>query len=281
VLVLFTGVASYQVDFWEVLRKEGVDAAKNLNMELAEKDQALSLFREASIYYREGNYQKALEYTNLLLGNPDYENHWGNCYFLLGSIESDKGNYAEAINFFTKAKVFSEFKNFDHNLPSIYYWIARSYLFLGDWPSFEYYLNLIPESHNTLRVHLGAWGSALRDTDYPSAIESIKLAIGQYHLDGAKLALRFAKVDLAVFHLLNYELHEAMAVLLEVEKLNAITPDTDLYYYNLIVKLGVLRCMGYEFLNEIDRMREFTTANQKGTHLSVLNLITDIQCRRD
>jgi tetratricopeptide (TPR) repeat protein len=279
------GVASYQVDFWDVLRKEGVSAAKKYNEQLPAKDQALVLYREAVLALREGEHGKAKENLFILLGNPDYENHWGNCYYLMALLESTDGQYESALDYFLKARNFAELKNTLSLLPFVHYGLARCYLFLKDWEKFDASLSLLPQSKEAQYLHISAWGILIRNANYEEAIMTAQASIHEYEKQGNENLAMIAYADLAIFHSLNGEIEQALSSLSVIDDyLMSKQPDNmeNIFFYTKIAKFTLAKCMGWSSMEKHkERIQEFAHSYQKGEYTLVLETIEDLQCRRE
>jgi hypothetical protein len=273
------------MDFWGILKNSGVEAAREFHQNSSGVDNALALYREASMAFREGNYQDAQTKLDLLLNNPSYENHWGNCLYLKALIESARGNYELSTDYLSRAEGFANLKNTQSIKPMIYYELARNHLFMSNWFSFERYLNLFPASYEAKKHHLNSWAFLLRDNDPSGAIKSVKTSLPLLRKEGRHIQSIFAYADLAIFESINGNVELTLTALSEVDKLITKIPINDsdsIYHYKLIALYSLGRCHSWESTESIrTRIAGYANENQKGRYLTLIEIIDSLQCRRE
>jgi hypothetical protein len=171
VLVLFTGVASYQVDFWDTLRTEGLISAKKEAGQLSNSDQALKIYREAWLAYKEGELERSKDLVQILLGNPDYSKHWGNCYYLLAEIDFYSGNVSRATKRYKKSLEYYLVVS-NSNVPIIHLALAKTHIIKSEFNQASIFLESMIHRDSSLEPHyyeLEAWRIALQERNFQSS----------------------------------------------------------------------------------------------------------------
>jgi tetratricopeptide (TPR) repeat protein len=282
VAALFTifVVASYQMNFWDILENKGVGAAK-FHIE-SQPSQERRLDHEAWVAYREGSFEKAEQTINILLSNPEYDNYHGNSYYILGLINLAKAQYDESVHFLEKAKDFAVWKEVDQLLPPINYALSMSYFFTEEWALFDQHINSLPEQFSAHVTHLKAWRVVVVDSDYTYAIEQLENAIKRYNDNGKINEINIAKLDLAIFYAFAGDSGYAIQLISEVEFFLHSNPgfSEDIFFRTQLCSLAIAKCSDWGGLPKIEKaIAEHAKLNQKGEYLSVMTLIKKLECQ--
>jgi tetratricopeptide (TPR) repeat protein len=287
VTLFFTGVASFQTNFWDTLRTKGLVAAKEEHSNYPERNEVSQLYRDAWIAYKSGDYETARTLARIILGNPEHENYRGNCYYLMSEVSLSIGNYDLALNYLEKAEGFSKYKNSRDLLPYIYWGYSRYYLFTAKWDQTIHFADQMREESIAFEPHyywILAWVSAILEQDFISSISLMAEAISILEERNEKGTTQTFVADLAIFYALNGDFSNASEYINNVDLFIGRQKQVDevLFLRNRIAYSVLHRCMGLGKLNSMEnQILAYRDENGNDSLTIFWDLVNALSCRRE
>jgi hypothetical protein len=288
VVIGFLGVGApaihWQSDVWETLRSYGLGAAKEEHASSPSRDEATNVYRDAWFAYREGDLDTSRELVQILLGNPEYRNQWGNCYYLMAILSRETGNLDDAERNYLRAENFAIHEGTQALLPHVYHGLSRIYLMRKAWDELDVYSERMIEHSDFLQPHyhtLHAWKFAIRDGDFDASLMHARLAEELFVSSGNAPQLIHVYADLAIFNAFAGETGEVLRyVALGRDLLSRGEHERFLHVYSMLPYFALQKCLGFTELSKIeDVTSEYSQSSPSNSLTKVLGILKTLECR--